>query len=171
MIKDIKLNSEAGAFLTYKTENVEGKIPYSAIAPYWDYAQEDEFEGGFAKAIDDDRILAVMLVAAGQGGAAVVWNAQTEALEHISDAAYCAAATNFDGCVYTLSIPSGFFTPTPAVIEKSKLGTKDVSMEPEKVKEIPSDILEDYDCNLDDIDLIVDDNGIKLILKGKKIDI
>ena len=170
MIKELTMVAEGDDFIEYKTDKGDGKILFSAIKPYWDHADGDEFERGFADVIDDNHILAVILVASEQGGILVVWNAETQTIEHVSQAAFCQAATVYDGDVYTLSYVHQWGVTPFVIIEKCKYGIMDASAECETVIKTSADyFLDNYRGNFDDLNLEMDDKGIRVFLKDVEV--
>ena len=169
MVKNISIVAKNDVFISYLKDNVERIIPFSIIRPYWNLATEEDFEGGLARAIDDKHIIATLLAVTGQSGAIIVWNTETESLEHISDGTYCEAVEVYKDNVYSLSIISHSFSEPKAYIEEISYGTMDTSIEPEVLFEIPIEKFDDYDGNTETIELKVYGDEIEIFLKGNVV--
>lgn len=169
MVDNVSIIAQNDVFISYSKDNEEIIIPFSIINPYWDLATEDDFEGGFARVIDNKLIIATLLAATGQSGAIIVWNTETESLEHISDGTYCEAVEVYDGNIYSLSIISHSFSEPKAYIEKVPYGTMDTSVEPEILSEVPIEKFDDYDGNTEEIEMNVNGDEIEILVKGNVV--
>ncbi len=100
------------------------EVRFSDIEPYWSYANENDFEGGFVRAFDD-KLMITLLTGSSQGGAVVVWDVATETIEHVSDGSYCIAVDMDDQYVYKLLDVQTFTVESNLQIWKSPLSNMD----------------------------------------------
>ena len=128
MIDNLKILLEEDILATYEMNGKECKIPLEAIRKYWEYANEDDLEGVKIYA-DDNNIVALLTTASGQGGAVVIWDADSDEVIHASEAAYTVAVDIYDGKVYTLSFIQNFGTPLTAKMFIAPVGIMDAFKE------------------------------------------
>lgn len=165
MIDNLELILENDILAAYEKDGKADEIRLEDIRPYWDYANEDDIEGARLY-VRDERIVALLSVASGQGGVVVIWDAESRRIVHVSEAAYAVAADLFDGYVYTLSAIQNFETTFTAKLSKSPVGTMDAFKESE-VEDFEFDKIEDYDGNYDHIDLQVEADRVIIWIEDK----
>lgn len=129
MITNLDYIAENGVLMTYNISGLQDKISFSDITPLWDNATEELFEGGKAYIYDDDLILFTFMVAGGQDGIIVLWDARKRKAVHVSNAAFCVAATISNEQLLYLCEVSYFAMPTHYCVYAVKLGTMDVANE------------------------------------------
>lgn len=86
----------------FKTSSRESVIPFSALKKYWDYADEDDIEGGNMIPLNDGNILIFFTTASDQGGVVFIWDTEKDEIVHVSEGAYTIAASIYKGEVFTL---------------------------------------------------------------------
>lgn len=167
MIKKIKFIATENNLIEVDLENQKVNIKFSDILPYWSYATESDFEGGFAK-IFDDKILFSIVTASSQGGIIAIWNSKTQKIEHISDGAYCVAADLYDGKVYRLLSVSNFVTKEHFELWETPFGILDSNEEGNQIKTDLSSIDDKYDGSYSSVALKVSDKDFTVKMKEDK---
>ncbi len=163
MINNAKWVLNDGVAISYETDDGEGKILFSDILPYWNHATEDEFETGKIYTDDDNNALWILwLVASGQGGVVIGWDVGVNKLIHISEASYAVALDTYEGDLYTLHVISNYTSKPQMGLFKTQIGTIDAQKETTKVESFSIDKADEYNGNPDDVDVIVDETGVKV---------
>ena len=126
MIENVRFIAADGILLAGYINGTAFQLPFSDIEPYWSYANEDDFEYGFAK-IFDDKLLITLLTASSQGGVVVLWDAYTETIEHVSDGSFCIAVDMDDEKVYKLLNVATYTTESNLQVWEAPLGMMDAS--------------------------------------------
>ena len=146
MIKDLLFTSGEGKILEGHVGETAFCLYFRELHPFWSYATEEDFEGGFAKIIGN-KILFCLTTACGQGGIVVLWNAETKEIEHISEASYCVAASTSAGTIYTLHYISNYEVEGHFELWKIPVGIIDAWREGTKIAADLSQL--DEQCNGD----------------------
>lgn len=166
MIKKIEFIATGDTLINVELENEKTSIKFSDIYPYWDYATEEDFEGGFAKIIED-KILFTMHTASMQGGIIGLWNAKTQKIEHISDGSYCVSADFVNEKIYSLLCISNFETPASFSLWQIPVGVMDAFAESEKIDvELPG-LIEEFNGDIGSVELEVQEDGYSIKINDK----
>lgn len=166
MIKNIKFITNEDALIEVELENSKVNINFSDILPYWPYATEEDFEGGFAKVIGD-KILFSISTASMQGGIIATWDANSQKIEHISEGAYCVTANIYNGKVYRLLCVSNFVTKEHFELWETPIGTMDANEEGKQINLDFENVSNKFDGSYPSIGLEVSDNSYVINLNGE----
>lgn len=98
------------------------EIRFSDIEKYWDYANEDDFEGGSARIIGSI-VFFTMLTAGGQGGIIVGWDLEKNSVVHISNGEFCKDFALYNDMVYSLCEVCDFNCAAHFLIFRVPFGT------------------------------------------------
>lgn len=158
MIKGIKYLATNDVLIEVDLENKKADIKFSDVAPYWSYANEEDFEGGFAK-VFEDKVLFSVVTASGQGGIIAVWDGQTQKIVHVSEGAYCVAADVYDGKIYRLLCVSNFVTKSHFELWETAIGSFDANEEGTRVDTEISSVDDKYNGVYSSIELKVTNNS------------
>ena len=107
MIETVNYIANNGILISGIANGKEYDIKFDEIRSYWDYATEDDFEGGTAKPFGD-KILFTVLTASSQGGIVVLWDVPKRAIEHISECSYSVAVDIHNNDIYSLHCVSNY---------------------------------------------------------------
>lgn len=132
MIENVQIVGEGDVIIEAEIDGVASEIKFSDIAPFWEYANEEDYESGRAY-VYEDYIAFTMLTHSGQGGIIVVWDTNDESVVHISEAAYCQALSIFEDNIYYLCDVSNFVTPSHIQLYSVPLFTMDASESGERI--------------------------------------
>ena len=162
MITDVKEILDGDTLLTYKYNEADSVLPFSALEPYWSYANADGVEGWEFK-YSDKMIAGYLTTASGQGGIAFIWDAAEKKIVHLSNADFAISLSVANGYFYTLANICYWGTPSTVKLYRSKIGTMNIEWDEDVVTDIPEDLLrlKDYSAYIkkisDEIVLVVND--------------
>ena len=166
MINKIELVAKNDVLIEVVSNDFKKVIRFSDIQPYWSYATEEDFEGGFAKIIGD-KILFSLSTASMQGGIVAIWNANSQKIEHISEGAYCVTANIYNGKVYRLLCVSNFVTKEHFELWETPIGTMDANEEGKQINLDFENVSNKFDGSYPSIGLEVSDNSYVINLNGE----
>lgn len=163
MIKNLNYTAKNGILIEADVDGIHKQILFSDIEPFWSYANEDDFEGGYAN-IKDDYIIFTILVASSQGGVIVIWDTKKDCVVHISEGSYCLTASIYkdrvfylcDVCNYTMPSHYQMYSIPLYTMDSYKEGTRLYNQNPCKITE----------NNIKSIRLKVDEAGISVIVNN-----
>lgn len=165
MITGIKFIAQGDVLIEYEKNSEKSSIHFSDVEPLWTYATEEDFEGGTVEIIDE-KILFTMLTASAQGGIVVVWDTDTEKIEHISEGSYCVAVDAHNDKVYRLLFVSNFTTKSNFQLWETTYGVMDANEEGEQIDVTFPDIVDDFDGDYSNVALKVTNEVITIVLNG-----
>ena len=154
MIKDLLFVGGEGKVLEGHIGENEFCLYFRDLQPFWSYATEEDFEGGFAKVIEN-KILFSLTTARGQGGIVVLWNAETKETEHVSEASYCIAASISAAMLYTLHYVENYEIAGHFELWKIPVAIIDAECEGTKVNIDLSQLNEQFDGDFSTLELTV----------------
>ena len=166
MIKSIKFIAKEDALIKVGLESGKVTINFSDIQPYWSYATEEDFEGGFAKIIGD-KILFSLSTASLQGGIVAIWNANSQKIVHVSEGAYCVAADVYNGKIYRLLAVSNFVTKEHFELWETPIGIIDANEEGTEIQLDTQAICDKFDGSYSSVDLEVSADSYVINLNGE----
>ena len=159
MIQNLNYKAEGNVLIGYDVNSIHKEIKFSDIEPFWNYANEEDFENGRAY-VFGTLIAFSILVASGQGGVIIIWDTEKECVVHISEAAYSEAVYLFMERVYYLCQVSNYNTPSHLRLYSIPLFTMDVDKSGERLYcQSPCKVY-DTDHLYTNADLKVSDKGI-----------
>ncbi len=166
MIKDLLFTSGEGKILEGYVGETAFCLYFRELHPFWSYATEEDFEGGFAKIIGN-KILFCLTTACGQGGIVVLWNAETKEIEHISEASYCVAAGLSSETIYTLHYVSNYVVEGHFELWKIPVGIIDADREGKKIVANLSQLDVQYNGDCSALKLVVSKGQIRISLNDR----
>lgn len=132
MITDLHYSGSDGIILSAELDNVEKQLRFGDLHPFWEYATEEDLEGGTAK-IYDNKVLFTMFTASTQGGIVVLWNVETGKIEHISDGSYTLAVDMDQQYIYVLFDVFNYVTKANLQLWRVPIGCMDPCNKGEKM--------------------------------------
>ena len=166
MINKIELVAKNDVLIEVVSNDFKKVIRFSDIQPYWSYATEEDFEGGFAKIIGD-KILFSLSTASMQGGIVAIWNANSQKIEHISEGAYCVTANIYNGKVYRLLCVSNFVTKEHFELWETPIGIMDANEEGTEIQIDTQTLCDKFDGSYSSVDLEVSADSYVINLNGE----
>ena len=166
MIKSIKFIAKEDALIEVGLESGGVTINFSDIQPYWSYATEEDFEGGFAKIIGD-KILFSLSTASMQGGIVAIWNANSQKIEHVSEGAYCVAADVYNGEIYRLLAVSNFVTKEHFELRETPIGIMNANEEGTEIQLDTQALCDKFDGSYSSVGLEVSADSYVINLNGE----
>ena len=168
MIKNVKYVADQQSLLRVETENTSIQIRYSDIQPYFADAEASSFESGRCFIMGDNLIF-TFITSDGQGGVVCVWDCIQNKLVHISDGAYCVAATLDIGKLYTLHDITNFVTPYHLRVFVCPFGTMNANTEGTALYADQPVKVENYIEVVQSAKLLVTKGRIEVLVGGKTI--
>ena len=93
---------------------------FSDIKPYWQYATEEDFEGGKAK-IYDDYLVATLITAEGQGGLIFIWDLEQSKVVSCFEGDFCIDFAVSSKAIYSLHYISQWGLSSRFELRKSNI--------------------------------------------------
>ena len=166
MSNKIKYLAKNGILIQGEKDGVAFEVKFSDIEPYWEYATEEDFEGGKAK-IRDNYLLFNMLTAQGQGGIIAAWDLSSNKIVHLQDGAYTVDFTIWNNEVYQLCYVANYATKAHFSLWKCPFNIKDIDCEGTEIpgaEVIPADLY----CIDSDVSITVNENQASISCDGQQ---
>lgn len=139
-------------------------INFSDIAPFWEYATEDDFEGGKAK-IYDNYLVASILTAEGQGGLIFVWDLEQSKVVSCFEGDFCIDFTANCNTIYSLHYVSQWGMTSRFELRKSNI---EAQKQEDLFIEIPfNDSV--YNGNMEDVSMAFSEDKTLSITFGDNV--
>lgn len=124
-MKTLNYIGQDGVIIRIEDGGEVQEIRFSDIEKYWDYANEDDLEGGSARIIGGI-VFFTMLTAGGQGGIIVGWDLEKNSVVHISNGEFCKDFALYNDMVYSLCEACDFSCAAHFVIFRVPFGTMNI---------------------------------------------
>lgn len=160
-MKRLSYIGQDGVIIRVEDSGKVQEIRFSDIEKFWDYANEDDFEGGSAKIIGSI-VFFTMITAGGQGEIIVGWDLEKNNVVHISNGEFCTDFTLYNDMLYLLCEVSDFNSAAHFLVFRVPFGTMDTAESGTRLYcENPCEVTGDPS-------LEVSEKGIQVITEGKE---